>query len=186
MGAIFHAQSENWIPQSHHVMRRNPYPDQNRIPHSHYAAYRSLNPNWIPQSQSHDVKCQSQNLCCGSRRRKRSPAGMNPPNSRNHSRANLRPEGASDLGPGSPAKNLVMGQVKILKRGEQLPSPSGDYWNAEEMLVLCSTQRLGPEPETVHKELSAFLVSPLPSSLPIPKFFGTKVKNTGAATCHLR
>ncbi|XP_019198025.1 PREDICTED: uncharacterized protein LOC109191804 [Ipomoea nil] len=179
MGAIFHAQSENWIPQS----------------------------------QSHDVKWQSQNLCCspnfsGSRRRKRSPAGMNPPNSRNHSRANLRPEGASALGPGSPAKNLVMGQVKILKRGEQLPSPSSDtttttssresspgsggvYWNAEEMLVLCSTQRLGPEPETVHKEiklpdLSAFLVSPLPSSLPIPKFFGTKVKKTGAATCHLR
>ncbi|KAA8522912.1 hypothetical protein F0562_009335 [Nyssa sinensis] len=67
-------------------------------------------------------------------------------------------------------------------------------------LVLSSTDRLGPEPETVQKQIrvsdskvvdglyagsSAFLASPPPSSLPFPAFFA-KGKNNDMATSDLR
>lgn len=110
------------------------------------------------------------------------------------------------------SKNLVMGQVKILKRGEALNtilkdvndrkvsdgaastpenrlvgdrrvlSPKKDKFEASkgEDVVLCSTHRLGPEPEIVSKQMknisdcfagSAFSDSPPPSSVPLPGFF---------------
>lgn len=93
------------------------------------------------------------------------------------------------------AKNLVMGQVKILKRGEDIveavkatPLVKVDQKskvddvsklkvvNLKDDLVLSTTDRLGPEPEMVPKlpEMyagSAFFDSPPPSSLPIPAFF---------------
>jgi len=99
-----------------------------------------------------------------------------------------------------PAKNLVMGQVKILKRGEKLgQTRNGCNSNKEEDLdlVLGSTDRLGPDPDTVQKQIrvsefkvvdgiyagSAFVASPPPSSLPVPGFLG---KKHGSATSDLR
>ncbi|KAJ8617577.1 hypothetical protein MRB53_013763 [Persea americana] len=103
------------------------------------------------------------------------------------------------------ATNLVMGQVKILKRGEELDpsSPSKDLQSdplkdssksercldsadicddGDDDLALCSTGRLGPDPDLAPKPIrlsvdaaiyagSAFASSsPSPSSLPFPAF----------------
>jgi hypothetical protein len=103
------------------------------------------------------------------------------------------------VGAGVPAKNLVMGQVKILKRGEKLvQTRNGCDSNKENLdLVLGSTNRLGPDPDTVQKQIkvsefkvvdgiyagSAFVASPPPSSLPLPGFLG---KKHGSATSDLR
>ncbi|XP_010456089.1 PREDICTED: uncharacterized protein LOC104737580 [Camelina sativa] len=99
----------------------------------------------------------------------------------------------------SPAANtnLVMGQVKILKRGEALSAFNNKENNSscdvtrrpvtkkmvnnDVDLIVSSTNRLGPEPETVRKQIGAFKrleifagagcsISPLPSSVPIPCF----------------
>ena len=66
-------------------------------------------------------------------------------------------------------------------------------------LVLGSTDRLGPDPETVKKQIemkdvnkfvdamyagTAFLASPPPSSLPVPGFLGKRCN--GEATSDLR
>ncbi|CAJ2634564.1 unnamed protein product [Trifolium pratense] len=100
--------------------------------------------------------------------------------------------------------NLVMGQVKILKRGEKL---SPEKFNVVEEnrkvkdldrpdLLLGSTDRFGPDPVTMQKQIrvsdsvlkdgiyagSAFVASPPPSSVPVPGFLG---KN-GVATSDLR
>ncbi|KAK1407884.1 hypothetical protein QVD17_39511 [Tagetes erecta] len=111
------------------------------------------------------------------------------------------------------SKTLVMGQVKILKRGEPLDESSplltknvpvdrkaikdvsvkGSKKKKNEKrntttksqklkpedFALCSTNRLGPDPEMVPKQNladlffagSAFVDSPPPSSLPLPGFF---------------
>lgn len=91
----------------------------------------------------------------------------------------------------SPVKNLVMGQVKILKRGEVLEALKLGF--GDEDLVLSSTDRLGPDPDTVQKQISglyagsaSFFASPPPSSLPIPAFFEKKEKRNDAATSDLR
>ncbi|CAN1328136.1 hypothetical protein LINPERPRIM_LOCUS34351 [Linum perenne] len=132
-----------------------------------------------------------------SRRRKRSPTG-----NRNQSRSQSQPLVAK-----LPGNNFVMGEVKILKRGELLDSVEKKTTTQatgglkmekgkkkEEKVVadlgLGSTDRLGPEPETVQKEIrvqefnsnkvvegmvyagSAFFTSPPPSSLPVPAFLG--------------
>ncbi|XP_010429096.1 PREDICTED: uncharacterized protein LOC104713622 [Camelina sativa] len=102
----------------------------------------------------------------------------------------------------SPAANtnLVMGQVKILKRGEALSAFNNKENNSscdvtrrpvsnskkkmvnnDVDLIVSSTNRLGPEPETVRKQIGALKrleifagagcsISPLPSSVPIPCF----------------
>ncbi|KAL3532230.1 hypothetical protein ACH5RR_005751 [Cinchona calisaya] len=106
---------------------------------------------------------------------------------------------------------LVMGQVKILKRGEQLPdliinkqqraegvSETATFdklgFGGKDDLILCSTGRLGPEPELVHKEIRAsdfyagsgpIVASPPPSSLPFPAFFSKKEKKIDEATSDL-
>ncbi|KAF8088971.1 hypothetical protein N665_0523s0017, partial [Sinapis alba] len=62
--------------------------------------------------------------------------------------------------------NLVMGQVKILKHGETLSA----FRNSVD-LVVASTNKIGPEPETLQKQQIREIVSGLslpPSSLPIP------------------
>lgn len=112
---------------------------------------------------------------------------------------------------GSAAANLVMGQVKILKRGEKL-SPENSHHGGGVLAVpvenrkarvksevdldlfLGSTDRLGPDPVTVQKQVrvsdpregiyagSAFVASPPPSSVPVPFFLG----RNGAATSDLR
>lgn len=78
-----------------------------------------------------------------------------------------------------PGSNLVMGQVKILKRGEKL-SPDNLMMKSEECydLVLGSTDRLGPDPVTVMNQVRVqevlyaglTVLSPPPSSVPVPKF----------------
>ncbi|KAL7190953.1 hypothetical protein ACSBR2_023093 [Camellia fascicularis] len=127
------------------------------------------------------------------RRRKRSPVGS-------PDRTRLRDQAVVA---NFPSKNLVMGQVKILKRGEEL-TPAAAKKNGlvfgDEDLVLCSTDRLGPDPETVQKQIkvsdlkvvdgiyagsAVFLASPPPSSVPFPAFFSKKEKNN-AATSDLR
>ncbi|CAI0542564.1 unnamed protein product [Linum tenue] len=119
-----------------------------------------------------------------SRRRKRSPMGSQRDRAASRSKQSL----VAKL----PGNNLVMGQVKILKRGELLDSVEKSEDEKEEGkklvdLRLGSTDRFGPEPETVRKEVrveefnkavdvmyagSAFFTSPPPSSLPVPAFLG--------------
>ncbi|KAL8133346.1 hypothetical protein AgCh_008707 [Apium graveolens] len=115
-----------------------------------------------------------------SRRRKRSPS-LTDSNKFQNRTVDSRP------GP----KQLVNGQVKILKRGEKLDGLKLGLGNDE--LVLSSTDRLGPDPETVQKQIRAFnglyagspsvLASPPPSSLPFPAFF---TKRNDVATSDLR
>ncbi|KAK8523389.1 hypothetical protein V6N13_113333 [Hibiscus sabdariffa] len=107
----------------------------------------------------------------------------------------------------SPGMNLVMGQVKILKRGETLTTISekkkkkkkktdlgrSNGSRVEEAfdLALGSTNRLGPDPETMQKQVklkeskiggfyagTASFVSPPPSSVPVPDFLGRTAKAT--------
>ncbi|CAN6853083.1 unnamed protein product [Brassica oleracea] len=102
----------------------------------------------------------------------------------------------------SPAANtnLVMGQVKILKRGEALSAFRNSCVDKDERkrhrlkitdveLIVASTNRIGPEPKTMQKQIGALKkseivsvdyagscnsVSPPPSSLPIPCFLEKK------------
>ncbi|KAG9456240.1 hypothetical protein H6P81_000748 [Aristolochia fimbriata] len=137
------------------------------------------------------------------------------------------------VAPSAKFPNLVMGQVTILKRGEDLKTEpvksdrpavvqmkksvvSGDVVKPEveekkvnlgaEDAVLCSTERLGPEPEMVPKQIritetksvgavelvyagSGFVTSPAPSALPLPAFFTRgcqKSVNNDRATKDLR
>jgi len=78
----------------------------------------------------------------------------------------------------SPAKNnhLIMGQVRILKRGEEL-SP----WKKKKKKAVGDLEglgRLGPEPEMVPISNfyagSTVIESPPPSSLPLPVFLDKK------------
>ncbi|XP_054806022.1 uncharacterized protein LOC129308717 [Prosopis cineraria] len=152
---------------------------------------RNPNPSAIPIPNSNP---------CYTRRRKRSPVAV-------QAIHQDRDGGRSTVAKG-PATNLVMGQVKILKRGERLSSEnnqkrvlavSSDNHKMAKSdgdfdLVLGSTDRLGPDPEMVQKQIrisdlkdgiyagSAFIASPPPSSVPVPGFLG---KN-GAATSDLR
>lgn len=70
-----------------------------------------------------------------------------------------------------------MGQVKILKRGEELKPRMflGDDGDGD--MELCSTDRLGPDPEVVQKQIrvpdlyagsTSLVSSPAPSELPFP------------------
>ncbi|KAF2571141.1 hypothetical protein F2Q70_00000093 [Brassica cretica] len=98
----------------------------------------------------------------------------------------------------SPASNtnLVMGQIKILKRGETLSAfrNSCAYEDDKKQYRLkitdvASTNRIGHEPKTMQKQIGAFKkseivsvdyagscnsISPPPTSLPIPCFLEKK------------
>ncbi|CAH8333703.1 unnamed protein product [Eruca vesicaria subsp. sativa] len=105
--------------------------------------------------------------------------------------------------PASNNTNLVMGQVKILKRGETLTSLLNKENNScpddkkrhrlritDVDFIVESTNRIRPEPETLHKQIRAFKgleivssvdyagasssASPPPNSLPIPCFLDNK------------
>ncbi|TKY54742.1 hypothetical protein E2542_SST19154 [Spatholobus suberectus] len=147
---------------------------------SRVASRRNSNPN-----RNHNLTSSATQ----NRRRKRSPV-----TDRDRCRSGDR----------SPAKapspvNLVMGQVKILKRGEKLSLENNhpEVRAKGELgldLLLGSTDRLGPDPLTVQKQIrvsdpsngvyagSAFVSSPHPSSVPVPGFLG----RNGAATSDLR
>ncbi|CAL9028121.1 unnamed protein product [Prunus brigantina] len=165
-------------------------------------------PNFSNPNPNHSPNYGSNANLHQSRRRKRSPMGFQ---YNQHDRARDRYSDRAMVAK-VPAKNLVMGQVKILRRGEAL-SPeknnrglgvvSGDAGKprakSEDVpdLVLGSTDRLGPDPETVQKQIkvaefkvmdaiyagsSAFYASPPPSSVPLPAFLG----RNGTATSDLR
>lgn len=156
-----------------------------------FKTHRNANPNPNPNGAN-------------SSRRKRSP--MKIQSSKDRSERSMVAK--------SPSQNLVMGEVKILKRGEALTQPKtktdfgftlaaadnrkpklkskgGDVVVSD--LGLGSTDRLGPDPETVQKQIrvaefntvdgiyagSAFVTSPPPSSLPVPGFLG---KNSPATS----
>ncbi|KGN46172.1 uncharacterized protein LOC101217755 [Cucumis sativus] len=94
--------------------------------------------------------------------------------------------------------SLVMEKVTILRRGESLDSKikSEALKKEGDNIVVCGTDRLGPAPETVAKQIrivdvrspiagkadvyagSAFSMSPSPSSLPLPSF--SKKKHVSA------
>lgn len=85
-----------------------------------------------------------------------------------------------------PRKPLVMQEVRILKRGEELKlgvSRTVDLRPEVDGSTLCSKDRLAPEPQLLPKKVSFvapvspyagpayFAASPAPSSLPFPSFF---------------
>lgn len=102
----------------------------------------------------------------------------------------------------SPPSNhtLVMGQVKILKRGEVLTKDLNEGNNkvaaVDDLMVLSATDRLGPEPDVIPNQIrvlnfyagSAIISSPPPSCLPKPVFFKKKNldSNIDDATSDLR
>ncbi|XP_052210494.1 uncharacterized protein LOC127813523 [Diospyros lotus] len=97
----------------------------------HAVIYRHMKPRKSPNPSSGSTK---------SNRRKNSPEKNNNKNSTINS---------------STSKNLVMGQVKILKRGEGLKIPDGGGTVVEsgDSGSSSSAGRLGPEPEIVPAEL---------------------------------
>lgn len=160
-------------------------------------------PNTNPKSKSYqNPKSNPNSNVNRSDRRKRSSSSRNSSNTDNTTTA------------AAAAKNLVMGQVKILKRGEALDVLKDEKKSSktqevkatvlkdeskfmlesvekkvdddlveDDDLVLSTTDRLGPEPEMVPKQMIkvpdlyagfAFVDSPPPSSLPLPAFFTKK------------
>ncbi|GFY80803.1 hypothetical protein Acr_01g0006120 [Actinidia rufa] len=126
------------------------------------------------------------------------------PDSQSARSSRRKPSPVGSPVPRFPAKNLVTGEAKIIKRGEEIPpSPEAKKSNRRfrgENLVVCSTDRLGPDPETVENQVrvsdskvvvglyagsATFLASPPASSLPVPAFF-TKKKNNNVATSDIR
>ncbi|KAI5355179.1 hypothetical protein L3X38_008074 [Prunus dulcis] len=94
-------------------------------------------------------------------------------------------------------KNVVMGQVKILKRGEEIPKAAPIQPPPKQNLHpqvpdLGSTSRMGPDPKMVpippkqtkfpepnwasgfYAGSSSCIAGPPPSSLPLPSFFAKK------------
>lgn len=105
--------------------------------------------------------------------------------------------------------NVMMDNVTLLRRGESLDSKiqcnNGGGGGREDGLVVTGTDRLGPDPDMVPKQIkivdiksplaaksdvyagSAFFVSPAPSSLPLPSFSKKKhVSFDDSATRDLR
>ncbi|KAH1056682.1 hypothetical protein J1N35_034747 [Gossypium stocksii] len=139
--------------------------------HSLLGSRRNPNPNrnMIMPKSNHEFS------------RKRNPVGFKSINKRQSESMVTKP----------PGKNQVMGQVKILKRGEPLvaameKTSDGSRGDYEVDLSLGSTNRLGPDPETMQKQIklkefkigsgfyagSSSLVSPPPSLVPVPEFLG--------------
>ncbi|KAA0063545.1 hypothetical protein IC582_011834 [Cucumis melo] len=161
------------------------------------SASTSSNPNF-----NHDDKS------CSGRRRRSASVGLKANRQANRERSRVRESSTTAK---MTTKSLVMGQVKILKRGEILTpgrgvgggGGGGDSCGKRRLeskveevdLVLGSTDRLGPDPDLMQKQVvltefkdgmyagsGAFFASPPPSSVPLPSFV---VKN-GIATTDLR
>ncbi|XP_021276930.1 uncharacterized protein LOC110411203 [Herrania umbratica] len=154
----------------------------NRLRHETLRLARPMRSPGIPNPDT--IKPKSSNGGSNARRRKRSSAGFQSNNRRQSESMVVK----------SPGKNLVMGEVKILKRGEKLiPATQktnrarihGSSGEEESDLALGSTNRLGPDPETMQKQIKlkefkicndtfagSNSVSPPPSSLPVPGFLG--------------
>ncbi|CAK9185508.1 unnamed protein product [Ilex paraguariensis] len=149
----------------------NPKPN----PNPNFISNPEPNPSFISNPKPNPVSTRSSNGC-----RKRSPSRLsNSSTTTTAVAANQKPRNA-----------LVMEQVKILKRGEALdqatkavmvPKKEERGLNTKVLddFVLSSTDRLGPEPDIVPKQVTvagffagaAFFESPPPSSVPVPTFF---------------
>ncbi|KAF8110887.1 hypothetical protein N665_0078s0077 [Sinapis alba] len=85
--------------------------------------------------------------------------------------------------------NVVVGQIRILKRGEEIPKKTADL--VVEKPDLVSTQRIGPDPCLIPTQIRlsdrkskktvvpfyagpVTMTSPPPSDVPLPAFFTTK------------
>ncbi|XP_028759896.1 uncharacterized protein LOC114718661 [Neltuma alba] len=102
------------------------------------------------------------------------------------SKPSISKKSSSDDSKMAKGSGLVMEKVTILRRGQSLDSTiKSEVLKAEsEDLVVCGTQRLGPDPEMVPKQIrivktdmyagSACAVSPSPSALPLPSFWKKK------------
>ncbi|URE19850.1 alginate regulatory protein AlgP [Musa troglodytarum] len=94
-------------------------------------------------------------------------------------------DGAQSDGETCQRRALVMEEVRIMKRGEELKpraSLAADQSLEGDDSALRTSNQLGPEPEILPRKVGlavlesayagpAFLASPSPSSLPIPSFF---------------
>ncbi|XP_021890691.1 uncharacterized protein LOC110809237 [Carica papaya] len=152
---------------------RDPFSKQNLIsPHMKHPRNPNTNPNRLNRNHA-----------------SRGKRGLN--RSQNNS-----PPARAVVPPRNPSKNLAMGQVKILKRGEELnktvPDPVSETKKIKtrEVPGLSSTEPPTPKPETepelvstrtesvpvspLYYAGSAFFASPPPSSLPVPAFFSKK------------
>ncbi|CAH8328415.1 unnamed protein product [Eruca vesicaria subsp. sativa] len=89
--------------------------------------------------------------------------------------------------PPSVKKSPVVGQVRILKRGEEIPNKTAEL--VVEKTDLVSTQRIGPDPCLIPSQIRlsdrkskkvpfyagpVTMTSPPPSDVPLPAFFTTK------------
>ncbi|KAJ0262903.1 hypothetical protein HA466_0033610 [Hirschfeldia incana] len=92
------------------------------------------------------------------------------------------PKGTVEKSPNN-NNNVGVGQVRILKRGEEIPKKTADL--AVEKADLVSTRRNGPDPSQirlpVRKSKTApfyagpvTMTSPPPSDVPLPAFFAAK------------
>ncbi|KAL0726528.1 hypothetical protein Bca4012_022621 [Brassica carinata] len=94
-------------------------------------------------------------------------------------------------------KGTVIGQIRILKRGEEIPKKTSDL--VVEKPDLVSTQRIGPDPCLIPSQIRlsdrkskktvvpfyagpVTMTSPPPSDVPLPAFFTTKKIATDATT----
>ncbi|XP_031479205.1 uncharacterized protein LOC116250018 [Nymphaea colorata] len=136
--------------------------------------------------------------------------GRNRPRSGRRKRSPAKSDGKDSLTVKFPAANLVMERVHILKRGEALRyegSKAEEKRRADGDFLVCSTERIGPEPELVPRKIrlpdiktgrlsvdssgpyagTAFESSPSPSSLPLPAFCRkTKSRSEEMATKDIR
>ncbi|KAJ1413144.1 hypothetical protein SESBI_19907 [Sesbania bispinosa] len=91
-----------------------------------------------------------------------------------------RPASTSNQKPRSQVNKLVMGQVKILKRGEHLTKTTPD--REPEKTVEKNSLLVGG----LYAGSSMYTVSPPPSSVPLPIFITKKVAAVSEATSDLR
>ncbi|XP_020214006.1 uncharacterized protein LOC109798171 [Cajanus cajan] len=94
-------------------------------------------------------------------------------------RTDFGPQEASTK-PETSKKPLGMGQVKILKRGEQLTKTTPDP--QPQMKAAGSTEKV----EGLYAGYSLLVVSPSPSSVPLPAFITKKIAAVSDATTDLR
>ncbi|CAN6985298.1 hypothetical protein IGI04_000569 [Brassica rapa subsp. trilocularis] len=131
----------------------------------------------------------------------RSPPKAPPPPPQRAAVSSYVPKGTVEK---SPNKNVVVGQVRILKRGEEIPKKTLELVVEKTNLVvektdlvvekpdLVSTQRIGPDPCLIPSQIRlsdrkskkttvvpfyagpVTMTSPPPSDVPLPAFFTTK------------
>ncbi|XP_027356906.1 uncharacterized protein LOC113866223 [Abrus precatorius] len=108
------------------------------------------------------------------------------PNPQNRS-DQARPTSTSPVKP-QDSNKLVMGQVKILKRGEQFPqaTPNRRPKTATVEKELSSTSTLTDKPDGPYAGYSMSVISPSPNSVPLPLFITRNFAALSDATSEIR